>query len=120
MINRREFLSGLTLAGTAGLLGVRAQPADAEPPPETTRIRFPQPPSICVAPMLLAAELLRGEGFTFVQFVSGGPGAPENAWYLAATRLGNGALSWLLNFPVPIFAASLVSTTIMIFSGVHL
>src|SRR2546427_6998458 len=48
MINRREFLSGLTLAGTAGLLGVRAQPADAEPPPETTRIRFPQPPSICV------------------------------------------------------------------------
>ena len=69
MINRREFLSGLTLAGTAGLLGVRAQPADAEPPPETTRIRFPQPPSICVAPMLLAAELLRGEGFTDVQFV---------------------------------------------------
>src|SRR2546426_7513 len=59
MINRREFLSGLTLAGTAGLLGVRAQPADAEPPPETTRIRFPQPPSICVAPMLLAAERVR-------------------------------------------------------------
>src|SRR3989442_13278991 len=98
MINRREFLSGLTLAGTAGLLGVRAQPADAEPPPETTRIRFPQPPSICVAPMLLAAELLRGEGFTDVQFVSGGACAREDAGGLGGTRLWNRDLGVMIEF----------------------
>jgi len=119
MINRREFLSGLTLAGTAGLLGVRAQPADAEPPPETTRIRFPQPPSICVAPMLLAAELLRGEGFTDVQFVSGGPGARENAGVLGATRLGNGDFDVMMNFAAPIVVAVDEGIPIVILAGVH-
>ena len=74
-MNRREFLRRAAVAGAAGTVAVHARRADAEPPPETTRIRFPQPPSICVAPMLLAAELLRGEGFTDVQFVSGGLGA---------------------------------------------
>ena len=39
-VTRREFLRGLTLAGTAGLLGWRtADPPAAEPPPETTRLR---------------------------------------------------------------------------------
>jgi hypothetical protein len=37
---RREFVSGLTLAGTEGLFGVWPQAVDAEPPPETTRLRI--------------------------------------------------------------------------------
>ena len=45
--SRREFLGGLTLAGAAGLLGLRPDPAAAEPPPETTTLRLPQGPSIC-------------------------------------------------------------------------
>ena len=47
---RRRFLGGLTLAGTAGLLSLHARPVAAEPPPETTRIRLVQIPSICQAP----------------------------------------------------------------------
>ena len=38
--SRRRFVSGLTLAGTAGLAGVRPAPGAAEPPPETTRLRL--------------------------------------------------------------------------------
>jgi NitT/TauT family transport system substrate-binding protein len=41
--SRREFLGGLTVAGTAGLLGLRLGPVTAEPPPETTKIRLVDP-----------------------------------------------------------------------------
>ena len=37
--SRQEFVGGLTLAGTAGLLGLQPEYATAEPPPETTRLR---------------------------------------------------------------------------------
>jgi NitT/TauT family transport system substrate-binding protein len=69
MNSRRTFLRSVTLAGTAGLLGMRPRSAGAEPPPETKRIRIAQIPAICVAPQYIAEELLRGEGFTDVQYV---------------------------------------------------
>ena len=67
--SRWRFLGGVTLAGTAGLLGVRPGPVAAEPPPETTRIRLIQFTSACQAPLYLSEELLRTEGFTDVQWV---------------------------------------------------
>src|SRR5262249_8876865 len=66
---RREFLGGLTLAGTTGLLGLQPKRVGAEPPPETTRIRLVHDPSICVTPQYLAEELLRADGFSEVQYV---------------------------------------------------
>jgi len=66
--SRREFLGGLTVAGTAGLLGMRPELAAAEPPPETTRLRLFRGPSICQAPQYVAEALLRGEGFTDVSY----------------------------------------------------
>src|SRR5262249_11669162 len=60
---RRRFLGGLTVAGTAGLLGLPARPVAAEPPPETTRLRLVRGPGLCVAPEYVAEELLQGEGF---------------------------------------------------------
>ncbi len=49
---RRAFLGGVTLAGTAGLLGLHARPAAAEPPLETTRVRVVHGPAVCEAPSL--------------------------------------------------------------------
>ena len=70
MKTRREFLHGLTLAGTAGLLGVRAQPVAAEPPPEIATVRLVREiGSLCEAPQYIAEELLQREGFTDVQYV---------------------------------------------------
>jgi NitT/TauT family transport system substrate-binding protein len=67
---RREFVSGLTLGGAAGLLGVRPATVVAEPPPETTTLRIADArPGICIAPQYIAADLLRGEGFTDVQYL---------------------------------------------------
>src|SRR6266511_4061336 len=68
---RRRFLGGLTLAGTAGLLGLHARPVAAEPPPETTTLRLMRLPSICEAPSDVASELFVGEGFSDVQYVKG-------------------------------------------------
>jgi NitT/TauT family transport system substrate-binding protein len=67
---RRTFLRGLTLAGTAGLLGWPSRPVAAEPPPETTRLRVHHSLSLCLAPQYVAEELLRGEGFTEVHYVT--------------------------------------------------
>jgi NitT/TauT family transport system substrate-binding protein len=67
--SRRDFLHRLTLSGTAGLFGLRAEPADAEPPPETRRIRLVQIAGVCVAPQYVAEELLKSEGFNDVQYV---------------------------------------------------
>ena len=68
-VSRRRFLAGMTLTGTAGLLGLYTRRVAAEPPPETTRIRLVQIPGICQAPQYVAEELLRSEGFTEVHYL---------------------------------------------------
>jgi NitT/TauT family transport system substrate-binding protein len=65
---RRRFLETSSALGAASLLGLSA-PASAEPPPETRKIRLIHAPSICLAPQLLAEELLRLEGFSEVEYV---------------------------------------------------
>src|SRR5215510_10360986 len=69
--SRRKFLEGLTLAGTAGLLGLHPRLVAAEPPPETTTIRLVRYPFdvTCTAPQWVAEELLRAEGFSTVEYV---------------------------------------------------
>jgi NitT/TauT family transport system substrate-binding protein len=66
---RRQFLRTAAVAGIAGAVGLRPRRGFAEPAPETTRIRFSQIPSICLAPQYAAEELLQGEGFTEVQYI---------------------------------------------------
>jgi NitT/TauT family transport system substrate-binding protein len=68
--DRRKFLHGLTLAGSAGLVGLRPDRVLAEPPPETTTVRLTRFQSICRAPQFLTEEFLRSEGFTDVQYVA--------------------------------------------------
>jgi NitT/TauT family transport system substrate-binding protein len=69
--SRREFLDGLTLAGTAGLLGLCSRPVAAEPPPKTTTIslvfRFS---NVCTAPLHPTEAFMHGEGFSEVQYVN--------------------------------------------------
>src|SRR5215510_3819334 len=67
--SRRRFLCGVTLAGTAGFLGVPPRPAAAEPPLETTTLRLIKLSGICIAPQYVAEALLRAEGFADVQYV---------------------------------------------------
>ena len=70
MIDRRAFLRSAGVLGLANTLPALG----AEPPPETTRIRLTQTGGICFAPIFVAEQLMRAEGFSDVQYVhtSGG------------------------------------------------
>jgi NitT/TauT family transport system substrate-binding protein len=67
MYTRREFLNRTLLVGAASLFRPRA--AAAEPPPETTRLRFGHVGAICAAPGFVAEELFAAEGFTDIQYI---------------------------------------------------
>jgi NitT/TauT family transport system substrate-binding protein len=79
-MNRRAFLNGTMLAAGAGLLGVQPAPAVAAPESslETTQIKILRTESTCVAPELVAEDLLRAEGFSDVQYVKRPSGTGNN------------------------------------------
>ena len=66
--SRRHFLASASSAAAAGLVGAPPSLAD-EGPLETTSIRIYRDPSICVAPVQIADDLLRAEGFTDIRYV---------------------------------------------------
>jgi NitT/TauT family transport system substrate-binding protein len=77
MQSRRRFLTTLSLAGAMSL--VRApRVLAADGPLETTAIRLGKNPgknpNICGAPVLVAEELLRAEGFTDIRYDQPPPG----------------------------------------------
>ncbi len=110
---RRQFLGGVTLAGTAGLLSLRPVPVAAEPPPETTRLRLVQTPSMCQAPQYVAEELLRGEGFTEVAYLK------KEGPYDIAQALASGEVDLNLHFSARLIVHLDQGAPITILAGVH-
>jgi NitT/TauT family transport system substrate-binding protein len=111
---RRAFLSGLTLAGTAGLLGLHSRPVAAEPPPETTRIRLVRVPSICQAPSYVAEALLRSEGFTEVHYLQKAGTADIE------TALASGEADLNGHFAAPLLLRLEAGDPIVILGGLHI
>ena len=112
--SRRRFLGGVTLAGTAGLLGVPLRPVAAEPPPETTRIRMVYPDiSVCPIPQFVAEELLQSEGFTDVQYVQVGPG-------LDYTKLVAGDVDFAMRFVGSSIVQIDAGEPVLLLAGVHI
>jgi NitT/TauT family transport system substrate-binding protein len=112
-VSRRQFLGRLTLAGTAGLLGLHPGPVAAEPPPETTQIRLVQVPSICQNPQYVAEELLRDEGFTDVHYVKKeGTEGIEQA-------LASGEADLNGHFAAPLIIRLEAGDPIVILAGLH-
>ena len=68
-VNRRDFLAHSTALAGASLLPF-SNLVQAEPPPEIKTIRIIRPAVTCVAPMLLAEDLLRLEGFSQVKYIA--------------------------------------------------
>jgi NitT/TauT family transport system substrate-binding protein len=110
---RRELLGGLTVAGTAGLLGLKPRLVAAEPPPETTKLKLVKISGICIAPQYVVEEILHSEGFTEVQYVEAMAGA-EIVKALAA-----GEVHITLNFAAPAIIRVDAGDPIVILAGVH-
>jgi NitT/TauT family transport system substrate-binding protein len=68
MQTRRRFLTTVSMTGAAGFLCSPPLLA-AEETLETTTVRLVYDHSICIAPILVAEELLRAEGFTDIRYV---------------------------------------------------
>ena len=96
MQSRRDFLTTLSAAGAAGVLGARASLAD-EGPPETTTLRLPRDPNICVAPVYIADDLLRAEGFTDIRYVPDLPSTRSHAAKSTSTSTPphGSSLTWM-------------------------
>jgi NitT/TauT family transport system substrate-binding protein len=91
---RRRFLTTLSVAGGAVLIGATPAPA-AEGALETTTVRLAKGPGICIAPQYVAEELLRAEGFTDIRYVDGPPGATEPVAHRKIDFDTNYASNWV-------------------------
>ena len=112
--SRRAFLCRLGLAGAAGLVGLRADPAAAEPPPETTKLRLIRTTGMCWAPQYVAEELLHAEGFTDVSYFHQGSAAHAVSTDLTA---GNADIS--MNFVGPNLIRIDQGDPVVFLAGVH-
>jgi NitT/TauT family transport system substrate-binding protein len=110
--SRRRFLTGVSLAGAAGLLGARPTRA-AQPGLETTSVRIASVDGICIAPQYVAEELLRAEGFTDVRYVRLAPGhnTPEG--------IASGEVDFGSNFASVLVAGLDRGIELTVLGGVH-
>lgn len=121
-LGRRQFLTGLALAGTGVVLGsstgvlawaLRRASADAaESPPEKTTIRLFELGNICQAPVYVAETFLQREGFVDVQYVKS-PGA------LPGAALASGEADIGMAFIGPLLVRVDHGDPIVILAGVH-
>ena len=119
---RRRLLTDLAFVGAAGVGGLGlsslsgGQSHAAEPPPEITTIRLVKVPVTCLAPQYVAAELLRIEGFTDIQYVGlegdiGKLGVP--------VMIGRGHVDFSMTFGAPMLIPMDAGEPVTALAGVH-
>jgi NitT/TauT family transport system substrate-binding protein len=110
---RRKFVGGLTLAGTAGQLGVRPETVSAEPLPETTRLKLTfQSRSICTG-VKYFRELLQTEGFTDLQY------ANEESTARRLERLASGESDIDITYAATLITRIDAGDSIVVLAGAH-
>jgi NitT/TauT family transport system substrate-binding protein len=107
---RRCFLAALGSASAASLIDVPAAPAQ-QAPPETTTIRICRITGVCVAPLYVAEEMLRAEGFTDIQYVDTG----VNPYAALAAGNSDIGMAFVANFIVHLD----MGAQIVLLGGVH-
>jgi NitT/TauT family transport system substrate-binding protein len=110
---RRRFLTGLSLAGAAGLVAPPRALA-AEGALETTSVRLLKGTPICAAPVYLAEEFLRAEGFTDIRYVEAAGGQP------ASDALSRGEIDFLSGFALQHLKALDAGARMTVLAGVHI
>ena len=110
--SRRDFLTTVSAAGAAGVLGGPRVLAD-EAPPETTTIRIGKLGGICLAPQYLAHELLRAEGFTDVRYIESDGGA------VLLGKIAGGEADFTMMYAAILVGAMDAGLPLTVVAGVH-
>src|ERR671915_28138 len=118
--SRREFLTTAAMAGNGGVLGLRSGLAATEPPPETTKLRLIRVPTVCYAPQYVAEELLRGEGFTDLQYIKVSPGVGVGTGVSVGKALASGDADLSMWFAASIITRIDAGDPIVFLAGVHI
>jgi NitT/TauT family transport system substrate-binding protein len=113
MQDRRRFLTTLSSAGAAGLIGATTSDAQ-DGRMETTTVRIAKTASICVTPEYVADELLRAEGFTDIRYVATVPGTSSGL------ALARGEIDFTTNFGPPLIITIDAGEPITIVAGEHI
>ena len=108
MQTRRRFLTTLSMAGAAGLVGA-PRVLHAEEVLETTSVRLLKNTPICGAPVFLAKELLRAEGFTDIRYVE----------TKASGAVGRGEIDFFSSFALQHLKAIDAGAQITVLAGMH-
>jgi NitT/TauT family transport system substrate-binding protein len=118
--SRRRFLTTVSLAGAAGLIG-SPQPHSAEPPPETSTVRIATSAAICLAPQYVAEELLRAEGFTDVHYprASAEGNRRRNKDGTLSYQFPRGEVDFLLDFGASLVMYAEAGDPVTVLAGVH-
>src|SRR6187402_2622325 len=112
--HRRALVQALGAAGAVSLAPALARAA-TEPPPETTHLRVVKFPSVCQAPVFLAEELLKAEGFTFTYVEAEVPGAGPGS----VEVMNKGLADMAVFFAAPLAMAIDRGADISVLGGVH-
>jgi NitT/TauT family transport system substrate-binding protein len=108
---------GLSTAGAAILNACQSEPALTSPHKEvleTTTLRLAQnPTTICGAPLLLAEEFFKAEGFTDIQYVKIDSGVVVEA-------LGSGETDFAMQFSGPFITWVDDQKPVIMLAGVHI
>ena len=113
MTSRRRFLQQTALAGATAALAPLSDALAVEPPPETARIRLSHAGGICFAPMYVAEELLRAEGFSDVQYVRSAGGAA------ATSLISKGEIDVVVRYVASNLLDTDAGRPVVMLAGVH-
>jgi NitT/TauT family transport system substrate-binding protein len=108
---RRRFLTTLSLAGAAGLARIPHAMAE-EGSLETTTVRISRDLAVCEAPLEVAHELLRAEGFADIRYVNTSVDDPSNA-------VARGDVDFALDLPVIFLPRIDTGQQLTVLAGVH-
>src|SRR5262245_23706571 len=113
MYTRRRLLTAASLAGVANLVRFPRLLA-AEEALDTTSVRLSKSTPICGAPVYVAEELLRAEGFTDIRYVDAGPSA-----LTANDAVRRGEIDFISGFAIQQLKALDAGVPLTVLAGLH-
>jgi len=113
-MRRREFLRTTAVGAAIGCSTTWPWSALAEPPPETTTVRIINIGSACLAPQMVADDLLKADGFTAVEYVKVKP-----PYSIVNKTLGDGGADFLTGDALSFVLSADAGIPLVVLAGVH-